>query len=204
MNGNTLGHYNPLSTITQTQAHCILGGKSVAILGDSISRYFTYTFNHFLEHGVIAAEWGEQNGGCGKWGCGNRADGEACYVGPYFDCGTTWTDGTDRSGKADHRQHITATIEGGYGEIKTTFYFIQDTWYDALQTEAAAIKDHDVVIVNSGWWELKEDDDDDHRSDSCSFDDDDDVSDFYTDSDCLESYEDDQRSGRKYIKILCC
>ena len=24
---------------------------------------------------------------------------------------------------------------GGYGEIKTTFYFIQDTWYDALQTE---------------------------------------------------------------------
>ena len=191
VNGNTFGYYNPLSTITQTQAHCILGGKSVAILGDSISRYFTYTFNHFLEHGVVAAEWGEQNGGCGKWGCGNRADGEACYVGPYFDCGTTWTDGTDRSGKADHRQHITATIEGGYGEIKTTFYFIQDTWYDALQTEAAAIKDHDVVIVNSGWWELKEDDDDDHRSDSCSFDDDDDVSDFYTDSDCLESYEDD-------------
>ena len=89
VNGNTFGYYNPLSTITQTQAHCILGGKSVAILGDSISRYFTYTFNHFLEHGVIAAEWGEQNGGCGKWGCGNRADGEACYVGPYFDCGTT-------------------------------------------------------------------------------------------------------------------
>jgi len=191
VNGDTFGFYDPLVTVTQEQAQCILGGRSIVILGDSISRYFTYQFNNFLIRGDIAAEWGDEGDGCYKWGCGTMADGEDCYVGPYYDCGKTWSDGTYRSDRRDHRQFITSTIPGGrYADIETTFYFIQDTWYSALRDEASAIRDHDVIIINSGWWELKKDDEEDHKSDSCSFDKDD-ASDFYTDADCLESFEDD-------------
>ena len=46
--GDTFGYYNPLETVSQDQAQCILAGKSVVILGDSISRYFTFQFNNFL------------------------------------------------------------------------------------------------------------------------------------------------------------
>merc|ERR1711871_515141 len=119
-------------------------------------------------------------------------DDDCMYVGPYYDCGKTWSDGTVRSGNSQHNQYITTTIPGGnYDDIETTFYFIQDTWYDALKDEASVIQDHDVIIINSGWWELKEDDEEDHKSDKCDFNDNNDVSDFYTDSDCLDSYEDD-------------
>ena len=87
---------------------------------------------------------------------------------------------------------LQAVIDGGaYGDITTTFRFIQDTWYNDLEDEASEINDGDVLIVNSGWWELKEDEEDDHASDGCSFSDNDDVSDFYRDADCLDSYEAD-------------
>mmetsp|Transcript_8380 Transcript_8380/g.25171 ORF Transcript_8380/g.25171 Transcript_8380/m.25171 type:complete len:987 (+) Transcript_8380:64-3024(+) len=188
--GDTFGYYNPLETVSQDQAHCILAGKSVVILGDSISRYFTFQFNNFLINGNIASEWGNFAGGCTKWGCGVKEDD--CYIGPYFDCGTTWNDGTTRSDSSSHRQYMTLTVDAGYyGNIQTAFYFIQDTWYDDLEKEASTIREYDIIIANSGWWELKEDDNGDHKYDSCSFSDNDDVSDFYSDSDCLDSYEDD-------------
>ncbi|KAH8091613.1 N-acetylneuraminate 7-O(or 9-O)-acetyltransferase [Aureococcus anophagefferens] len=160
VHGDTFGYYDPLMTVTQDQALCILGGTHVMILGDSISRYFTYQFNNFLINGDVAAEFGDEGDGCLSWGCATEISG--VYSGPYFD-----------SGKK---------VESWYGA---------DTWYDDLEDEASEINEGDVLIVNSGWWELKEDDEEDHASDGCSFSSSDDVSDFYRDSDCLDSYETD-------------
>lgn len=190
VHGDTFGYYDPLMTVTQDQALCILGGTHVMILGDSISRYFTYQFNNFLINGDVAAEFGDEGDGCLKWGCATEISG--VYSGPYFDSGKKWSPGTERSDSSGHRQIIEATIDGGaYGDVTTTFRFTQDTWYDDLEDEASEINEGDVLIVNSGWWELKEDDEEDHASDGCSFSDSDDVSDFYRDSDCLDSYETD-------------
>ncbi|KAH8051099.1 N-acetylneuraminate 7-O(or 9-O)-acetyltransferase [Aureococcus anophagefferens] len=120
------------------------------ILGDSISRYFTYQFNNFLINGDVAAEFGDEGDGCLSWGCATEISG--VYSGPYFDSGKKWSPGTERSDSSSHRQIIEATIDGGaYGDVTTTFRFTQDTWYDDLEDEASEINEGDVLIVNSGW-----------------------------------------------------
>ena len=49
--------YAPLADVTRERALCVLRGKKVAILGDSITRYFAYTLNYFLKFGEVPPEY---------------------------------------------------------------------------------------------------------------------------------------------------
>ena len=115
VNGDTFGYYEPLMTVTQDQALCILGGKHVMILGDSITRYFTFQFNNFLMNGDIAAEFGDEGDGCTSWGCATATSG--VYSGPYFDTGQKWSPGTERSDSSSHRQFIEAETGAVYSRF---------------------------------------------------------------------------------------
>ena len=183
--GNAFG-YTPLHTFTKEEALCVLEGKKVAILGDSITRYFVFTLNYFLKFGTVNPEFGEVNGGCETWGCATR-DGDVYIDSEYFDIGDVWFAGTDRSTSRTHRQHFTTSFEK---EVETEFWFITDTWFDDLATLAADIKtSHDVLIVNSGWWEFVASVDD-HAASSCPSTgvDSNDVSVFYDDDRCIDSF----------------
>ena len=61
----------------------------MAILGDSITRYFAFTLNYFLKTGEIA-----EDGFGGKWGGAKRGGDPLKWRGSdYFDEGDIWTDG---------------------------------------------------------------------------------------------------------------
>ena len=190
--------YEPLKTMSREEALCVLDGKKVAILGDSITRYFAFALNYFLKFGEIGPEFGEVNGGCETWGCSTRLNGNVYVDSDYFDRGDLWHEGTDRSGSRNHRQHITASFadEDGKASVDTEFWFIQDTWFGDLATLAESIRStHDVLIVNSGWWEFVKSDDD-YSSTSCpatssSDVDNGDLSLFYADEGCTDAYETD-------------
>ena len=161
--------YAGLETVDRDAALCVLSNQRVAILGDSIQRYFAFTLNYFLNTGEIPPEYEGDH-----WGPSPTDD--------YYDDGTTWTDdGTDRSPeKSSHRQKISAAFEGG---ATTTFFFIQDTWYGDLETLSGELRgNYDVLLANSGWWELKASDDD---GTDCE------ESDMYQKGACLDAYGDE-------------
>ena len=161
--------YAGLETVDRDAALCVLSNQRVAILGDSIQRYFAFTLNYFLNTGEIPPEYEGDH-----WGPSPTDD--------YYDDGTTWTDdGTDRSPeKSSHRQKISAAFEGG---ATTTFFFIQDTWYGDLETLSGELRgNYDVLLANSGWWELKASDDD---GTDCE------ESDMYEKGACLDAYGDE-------------
>ncbi|KAH8074075.1 N-acetylneuraminate 7-O(or 9-O)-acetyltransferase [Aureococcus anophagefferens] len=161
--------YAGLQTVDRDAALCVLSNTRVAILGDSIQRYFAFTLNYFLNTGEIPPEYEGDH-----WGPEPTDD--------YYDDGTTWTDdGTDRSPeKSSHRQKISAAFEGG---ATTTFFFIQDTWYGDLETLSGELRGgYDVLLANSGWWELKASDDD---GTDCE------ESDMYEKGACLDAYGDE-------------
>lgn len=135
--------WDPFYTLSHDQALCVLDGKKVAILGDSISRYFTWTFNWFLRYGTLMDEF----------------EGSPTNPDYYDQLTSAWTDGY-RSTQARHRQSMISVPSGYFSdvlpyEIETRFWFIQDTWYDDLETLAQQLEDeeYDVLIFNSGWWE---------------------------------------------------
>lgn len=133
--------WDPFNTLTHDQALCVLDGKKVAILGDSISRYFTWTFNWFLRYGTLMDEF----------------EGSPTNPAYYDQLSSAWTDGY-RSTQARHRQSMISVPSGYFSdvlpyEIETHFWFIQDTWYGDLETLAPQLDDYDVLIFNSGWWE---------------------------------------------------
>ena len=96
----------------------------------------------------------------------------------YYDFGTTWNDGTDRSSKSDHSQWLTSSFDEG---VQTSFWFIQDTWYPDLEALSEDVRDdYDVLIANSGWWELKDSDDDGTQCEDGK---------MFSDPECLEHFE---------------
>ncbi|KAJ8602088.1 hypothetical protein CTAYLR_001642 [Chrysophaeum taylorii] len=168
--------YAPLAAYTRAQALCVLEGKKVAVLGDSIARYFAFTLNYFLNTGEIPPEWDVENDDL-KWAYGVQTDANAWVGGDYYDTGTTWDGATDRSDSDIHTQKIDAFIEG----VSTTFWFIQDTWYEGMLSLNSS--DYDVVVANSGWWELKDSAEDGTACES--------EGPFYANQACLDGFEAD-------------
>jgi len=188
----------PVRTLSRSEALCVLSGKKVAILGDSISRYFTFTMNYFLEFGVVPpeydedasdTEWAYVSGSSNVW-----VPTEPESIG-YYDRGEIWGSSDDprRTGRPTHRQWITATRSDGINSVDTSFWFVQDTWYEPLATlsEDTIVPDYDVLVVNSAWWELLDNDDVDPDLDDtdCG------AENMYLDEDCLEAYDGELRDG---------
>jgi len=186
--------YDPIETVSRDQALCILQNKKIGIMGDSISRYFTFTFNYFLRTGEIPPDfditlsdvsWGYVNGNEN-----NGWNGVAAGV-DYYDFGDLWNDEDSdfRSTRTQHRQRFETAHDS---DISTTFWFIQDTWYPVLEDliDSTINNDYDILIVNSGWWELTDSDtlDPDLTAVDCSLDG------MYKNEDCLSGYESDLRN----------
>jgi len=133
--------------VSWDQAKCMLRNRKIAFVGDSNTRFHFFTFNVFLDSGLLRS---------GPY----RKDGEAP---PDYDHATrkrTWTDWKARSPRSDHRSHFTKSFDS----LGTTsdFYFAQTTWFgdDVTRSKNMAdlakdLKGYDLVVFNSGWWDLK-------------------------------------------------
>ncbi|KAJ8602577.1 hypothetical protein CTAYLR_008775 [Chrysophaeum taylorii] len=167
------GFGNSFPTVSRDQAICVLDGKKVAIIGDSISRYFTWQFNWFLRYGTLNPEFEE-----------TATDSS------YYDQNVAWVSTGYRSQSARHRQNMRSAsnsyFDGVGATIDTTFWFIQDTWYPDLEDIAPEItSEYDVLIANSGWWERNSATDlDGNLIDGVDCTD----AKMYTDSSCLDAY----------------
>ncbi|KAH8098403.1 N-acetylneuraminate 7-O(or 9-O)-acetyltransferase [Aureococcus anophagefferens] len=159
--------YAGLQTVDRDAALCVLSNTRVAILGDSIQRYFAFTLNYFLNTGEIPPEYEGDH-----WGPEPTDD--------YYDDGTTWTDdGTDRSPeKSSHRQKISAAEGGARRQLLHPGHVVRRP----RDAERRAPGGYDVLLANSGWWELKASD---GGGTDCE------ESDMYEKGACLDAYGDE-------------
>ncbi|KAH8076716.1 hypothetical protein JL721_740 [Aureococcus anophagefferens] len=131
--------------VSWDEAKCVMEGKSIAFMGDSISRNCFYVFNKFLDTGEI--EWTD-------WERFSFVkESHRCYFKKEFDdidatsefwfLQKAWSDRSDTDG-----EQSVADIAGDVAKA-------------------------DIAVINSGWWDLKEDDDadrycgDDFGKDDC-------------------------------------
>jgi len=150
--------------VSWDEAKCVMEGKSIAFMGDSVSRDCYYVFNKFVDTGKTY----KVDGNYEKMG--EKGD---------YDEDSVWTDWKRFSGvKESHRVYF----KKDFDDIDATseFWFLQKAWFDDDDTKKENVADiagdvakADIAVINSGWWDLKEDDDadrycgDDFGKDDC-------------------------------------
>ena len=151
--------------VSWDEAKCVMQGKSIAFMGDSISRNCYYVFNKFLDTG----EKYDIDDDYEKMG----EDGD-------HDDDSEWTDWERFSFvKESHRCYFKKDFDAI--DATSEFWFLQKAWSDRSDTDgeqsvadiAGDVAKADIAVINSGWWDLKEDDDadrycgDDFGKDDC-------------------------------------
>ena len=138
--------------VTWDEAKCVMEGKSMAMMGDSISRDCYYVFNEFIETGKTYKIDGSNYEDMGE--SGDSDDDES------------WTDWKRFSFvKEHHRVYFRKEFEDI--DASSEFWFQQKAWSDSSDTGgkdsladiAKDVAKANYALVNSGWWDLKEDDD---------------------------------------------
>jgi len=151
--------------VSWDEAKCVMQGKSIAFMGDSISRNCFYVFNKFVDTG----EMYDIDDDYEKMG----EDGD-------YDDDSEWTDWERFSFvKESHRCYFKKDFDAI--DATSEFWFLQKAWSDRSDTDgeqsvadiAGDVAKADIAVINSGWWDLKEDDDadrycgDDFGKDDC-------------------------------------
>ena len=151
--------------VSWEEAKCVMQGKSIAFMGDSISRNCFYVFNKFVDTG----EMYDIDDDYEKMG----EDGD-------YDDDSEWTDWERFSFvKESHRCYFKKDFDAI--DATSEFWFLQKAWSDRSDTDgeqsvadiAGDVAKADIAVINSGWWDLKEDDDadrycgDDFGKDDC-------------------------------------
>ncbi|KAH8067383.1 hypothetical protein JL720_12422 [Aureococcus anophagefferens] len=133
------------AAVSWEEAKCVMEGKSIAFMGDSISRNCFYVFNKFLDTGEI--EWTD-------WERFSFVkESHRCYFKKEFD-------------------DIDATSEFWFLQ-KAWSDRATRTASNPSRTSPGGAAKADIAVINSGWWDLKEDDDadrycgDDFGKDDC-------------------------------------
>ena len=91
---------------SQKQAQCLLKDRKIAILGDSNSRYWSLSFNQFLDQGILLNCYN-------KKGCTDRKTHDKYEI---------WTQAYGRSGDGTHLQRMTKSKFSGNGPKQTDYW----------------------------------------------------------------------------------
>jgi len=146
--------------ISWKQTQCLLDGQKIAFVGDSNMRFHFFHFNYFLETGEYRPYGGK--GSYGAWGF----DGPPDYDEGWKDA--AWTESVYRGNNPKHRMELERTFPG-VGGARSHFWFVRATWFGEMENQnggkpdakdmddlAAALRDYDIVVFNSGWWDIKD------------------------------------------------